>query len=514
MFNIPYMYLPPDLKLWEQRDSWLLDADTCKKIKACGGTLVGKSLDKNREAAAKNWRLSLNSAPVFEKVFSNLNSGGCSAKKVLKLIKDIKKVALEEKDRGLMKSYNVRQTLLWCVHRDEGYFTEDQLLLTVLWKLSLFLKEGFLPSFLEEKRNLIFNLSKEQCKAGHQKMEEVIQRLPYWINCVHDRQQEQQRNLTSLATKLKTIPGAAHFVQPGFLAKVSAANISKKLYTTDKNNEKRHFFDTMSLPKSEYGPQFRNNIEGLEYHLEKAIVAVKALVMEHSNTVSGVGEKNNLAAITDDTEKEVNIALETEKETSNDILSNLSVGPDDVSLSCHLPDKEIISRSRRKVIAESIHVKGTPLRPAPLKPVDESKLNFEADVPLELDVSLNLKVDILAKIFGSKVQLLPLLPAPESFATHIKGIGKVNLAVNLKYQDKNMSHEKPRITIFSSNLEVESVDLGNLDLLELLQRHNANTTAKTYGSIMKDHLNQELGRCVWNTERLAKKIIEVIVGEK
>ena len=480
--------------------------------------MVAKSLDKNREAAAKNWRLSLNSAPVFEKVFSNLNSGGCSAKKVLKLIKDIKKVALEEKDRGLMKSYNVRQTLLWCVHRDEGHFTEDQLLLKVLWKLSLFLKEGFLPSFLEEKRNLIFNLSKEQCKAGHQKMEEVIQRLPYWINCVHDRQQEQQRNLTALATKLKTIPGAAHFVQPGFLAKVSATNISKKLYTTDKNNEKRHFFDTTSLPKSEYGPQFRNNIEGLEYHLEKAIVAVKALVMEQSNTVSSVGEKNNLATITHDTEKEVNIPLETEKETSNDILSNLSVGPGDVSLSCHLPDKEIVSRSRRKVTAEHIHVKGTSLRPTPLKPVaDESNLNFEADLFLELNVSLSLKVEILAKIFGSKVQLLPLVSAPESFATHIKGIGKVNMTVNLEYQEKNMTgsqENRPKTTISFGNLEVESVDLGNLHLLELLQRHNAETTASTYSSILTDHLNQELGRCLWNTELLEKKIIQVVVGEK
>ena len=136
--------------------------------------MVAKSLDKNREAAAKNWRLSLNSAPVFEKVFSNLNSVGCSAKKVLKLIKDIKKVALEEADSGLMKSYNVRQTLLWCVQGNERHFTEDQLLLAILRKLSLFLKEGFLPSFLEEKRNLIFNLSKGQCKAGHLKIEEVI----------------------------------------------------------------------------------------------------------------------------------------------------------------------------------------------------------------------------------------------------------------------------------------------------------------------------------------------------
>ena len=76
------------------------------------------------------------------------------------------------------------------------------------------------------------------------------------------------------------------------------------------------------------------------------------------------------------------------------------------------------------------------------------------------------------------------------------------------------NQERPRITISFGNLEIESVDLGNLDLLELFQRHNADTTASTYSSVMRDHLNQELGRCVWNTERLAKKVIEVVVGEK
>ena len=115
-------------------------------------------MDKRKEAAAKNWRLSLNPASLFEKIFSHLNSGGCKAKKVLKLIKDIKAVALEEKDRGILKSYNVRQTLLWCAH-ERGYcnYTEEQLLLAILRRMSMFLREGFLPSFLEEKRNLIFS---------------------------------------------------------------------------------------------------------------------------------------------------------------------------------------------------------------------------------------------------------------------------------------------------------------------------------------------------------------------
>ena len=59
--------------------------------------MVAKSLDKSEEAAAKNWRLSLNSAPLFEKIFSHFNRYGCNVKKVLKLIKDIKKWRLRRR---------------------------------------------------------------------------------------------------------------------------------------------------------------------------------------------------------------------------------------------------------------------------------------------------------------------------------------------------------------------------------------------------------------------------------
>ena len=229
-------------QLWERKESWLLDSQTRDQIKMCGGTMVAKSLDKSKEAAAKNWRLSLNPAPLFEKIFSHLNSGGCKVKKVLKLIKDIKTVALEDKDRGIMKSYNVRQTLLWCAH-ERDHYTEDQLLLAILQKLSIFLKEGFLPSFLEEKRNLIFNLSQDQCKVGHHQLEEIIKRIEHWISSVHDCQQVQQRKLADLTSKLKVIPGVMQFTQPGFLAKGAAERIAEKFRTTAKNNEEQVFFD-------------------------------------------------------------------------------------------------------------------------------------------------------------------------------------------------------------------------------------------------------------------------------
>ena len=167
LFVLPYSKLPKDLMLWEKREGWLLDEETRSAIKTFGGTLVAKSLDKDVLKAATIWRLSLNPAPVFDKVTSHLLLQGCYAKKVLKLIKDIKKVALEGKDQDFLKSYSVRQALLhWADEKGEQKITEADLLLAILQKVSMFLKEAFFPSFLEKKRNLVFNLTPERCREG------------------------------------------------------------------------------------------------------------------------------------------------------------------------------------------------------------------------------------------------------------------------------------------------------------------------------------------------------------
>ena len=410
---------------------------------------MAKSLDKRKEAAAKNWRLSLNPAPLFEKIFSHLNSGGCKAKRVLKLIKDIKTVALEEKDRGIMKSYNVRQTLLWCAH-ERGHYTEDQLLLAILQKLSIFLKEGFLPSFLEEKRNLIFNLSQDQCNVGHHQLEDTIRRIEHWMSCVCDSQEVQKRNLEELTAKLKVIPDVMQFTQPGFLAKAAAGNIAKDFRITDKNNKEQVFFDLRSLPKNDYGPQFRNNIEGLEHHLEKTIRAVKVLLVEQSASGICEGEREGSEGLKQDIVKEycedrVTISHEeSEMQDTESIgekgaflgrLLKMSVDPGDASLSCSLPAKEIISRSRQKVTAENIRVKGLVLKPALLTLVGDSTpaQALQADLSLELNVSLSLKVEILMKLGKlGKVPLLPLLPVPECYATSLKGFGRVKLSVDIE----------------------------------------------------------------------------------
>ena len=161
--------------LWEGRHSWLIDSEVKKKIKELGGTLVAKSLNKDPAKAATIWRLSLNSSPIFDKVFKHLSQQGCNAKTVLKLIKDIKKIAFEDKERSILKSYNVRQALLHCADELEGQkITEASLLIAIMEKVSFFLERAFFPAFLEEKRNLIFNWSAaEQCSEGHQKLQEV-----------------------------------------------------------------------------------------------------------------------------------------------------------------------------------------------------------------------------------------------------------------------------------------------------------------------------------------------------
>ena len=202
LFIIPYDSLPDDLKQWEKRESWLLDKATKEAIKKLGGTLVAKSLDKSDLAKArKTWRVSLNPAPVFQRILSHLNSMGCCVKTVLKLIKDIKQVELVEEDRDFLKSYNIRQALLWSIHDHGGNhtFTSEELLLMILRKSSTFLEESFFPCFLENSRNLVFNLSLARCKEGHQRLEDIILNLDKIVNKVKQEQTNKKKELDMMS---------------------------------------------------------------------------------------------------------------------------------------------------------------------------------------------------------------------------------------------------------------------------------------------------------------------------
>ena len=75
---------------------------------------MAKSLEKEKIRASITWRVSLNSAPLIEKLVTHFHKiePKCSVRKVLRLIKDIKNVALEGEEKEFLKSYNVKQALL------------------------------------------------------------------------------------------------------------------------------------------------------------------------------------------------------------------------------------------------------------------------------------------------------------------------------------------------------------------------------------------------------------------
>ena len=203
--TIPYQHLPADLQLWEEMDSWLLDDATKYKIKEAGGTLVAKCLEKEKRKSTITWRISLNSAPVMQKIityFENLKPK-VSVKKVIRMIKDIKRNSLEGDDKDFLKSYNVRQALFWCVHENPSIATEKDLIISVLHKILEFYKKKFFPSFLEPKRNLTFKLAnKERLDIAFEKVWEIQSNLVKCLDMVKDVQEKQREGVTEVRNTL------------------------------------------------------------------------------------------------------------------------------------------------------------------------------------------------------------------------------------------------------------------------------------------------------------------------
>ena len=113
--------------MWEHTESWLLDENTKVKIKEENGSLVAKSMDKDATRASMIWRLSINSAPVMQNIFNHFSSR-CSAGKILRLIKDIKNVALVGAEKDFLKSYNVKQAMIWSLYQNPYIHSEPDLL--------------------------------------------------------------------------------------------------------------------------------------------------------------------------------------------------------------------------------------------------------------------------------------------------------------------------------------------------------------------------------------------------
>ena len=239
---IPYKHLPSDLKLWEERKSWLLSKETRNKIKAAGGSLVAKSLEKDENKCVKIWRLSLNYAPVLQVAYEYFLPN-CDIKKVLRLLKDIKQVALKEEEKDFMKSYNVKHALLWSVHENPKIKSEEQLLICVFKKIVEFYEKGHFPSFLEEKRNLVFKMSRTgKLERATNKIEKVSKNLTQYLRKIKRQQESNEKEVEKIRNILSYISPILLFP---FISKMATEmameRLNKDVFT--KERTQRFYFE-------------------------------------------------------------------------------------------------------------------------------------------------------------------------------------------------------------------------------------------------------------------------------
>jgi len=231
--TVPYDCLPEDLKVWEQRDSCLLTLETRRRVKECGGCLVAKSLDKDENKSCIIWRLSINYAPVLETAVKRLKN--CDVRKLLRLIKDIKQVSLQEEEKDFLKSYNVKQVLLWCVHEFKTFKSDESLMKNIFKKLIYFYKEGNLPSFLEPNRNLVYKMvTKGLLERAANKLEKILKNLPKYIEKVKERQESNRKEITDVRNLLSPMSLVLQF--PYISEDISARivkGLNKDLITQD-----------------------------------------------------------------------------------------------------------------------------------------------------------------------------------------------------------------------------------------------------------------------------------------
>ena len=306
LLTIPYDKLPLDLKMWEKRDSWLLDTETREKVKKAKGTMVAKSLEKEEKRASIIWRVSLNSAPLIEKLVNHFHKvePKCNIKKVLRLIKDIKNVALKEDEKDFLKSYNVKQALLWCLHENPKISTEKEILLMTLQKITEFYKNRELFSFLEPKRNLIYKMAMSgMCENAHKKVRSIIQEIDTHLDKIKDLQETKKEGVQALSNIIAPTANLLQFFTMN-LAQTAAKGLSKGLFLYDKDGIQRFYF--------------KENDERLEDVLKKLFDASLKYFTD-KNISSGGSEK---------------LKQENEDEM---MLEKKAI---EMSLECHTSDKE------------------------------------------------------------------------------------------------------------------------------------------------------------------------------
>ena len=170
--------------------------------------MVAKSLDMDKRRSSIIWRLSLNSAPVMQKVIHHFEhlEPKCSVHKVLRLIKDIKNVALEGNEKNFLKSYIVKQAMLWCVDENPTISTEADLLMSTIMKIVHFYQQENLPSFLEPNRNLIFKFAKnKQLEVAKTRVIDILTNVESYLDKIKDVQANIRKGISEVRNHLAPV---------------------------------------------------------------------------------------------------------------------------------------------------------------------------------------------------------------------------------------------------------------------------------------------------------------------
>jgi len=294
VLTIPYENLPKDLRLWEHTESWLLDENTKVKIKEENGSLVAKSMDKDATRASMIWRLSINSAPVMQNIFNHLGSR-CSARKILRLIKDIKNVALVGTERDFLKSYNVKQAMIWCLHQNPDIHSEPDLLVATLNKMLEFFEKKTLPSFLEPKRNLIYKMAKNgKLEDAKRRVIDILSNMESYLGQITAEQRRNRKGIEDVQQLIK--PMASFLLLPVISDKISkstAAGINANFRTAD--GVLRSYFEENEMTeikdKAESSSKVVTEIEALKSFTKEWVDSVLIYLTETGNEESNPEEK-------------------------------------------------------------------------------------------------------------------------------------------------------------------------------------------------------------------------------
>ena len=251
-------------------------------------------MDKDATRASMIWRLSINSAPVMQNIFNHLGSR-CSARKILRLIKDIKNVALVGTERDFLKSYNVKQAMIWCLHQNPDIHSEPDLLVATLNKMLDFFEKKTLPSFLEPKRNLIYKMAKNgKLEDAKRRVIDILSNMESYLGQITAEQRRNRKGIEDVQQLIK--PMASFLLLPVISDKISnstAAGINANFRTAD--GVLRSYFEENEMTeikdKAESSSKVVTEIEALKSFTKEWVDSVLIYLTETGNEESNPEEK-------------------------------------------------------------------------------------------------------------------------------------------------------------------------------------------------------------------------------